>query len=139
VKKERLTQLVPIERIERLIHLARGEKVLLDADLAKLYGVETKALNRAVRRNRCRFPEDFMFQLTTDEVADLRCQTGTSSSGYGGRRYLPYGSDRHAGNLCAGISLNGVGGEFGDSERDFPAAITNSKCSMLNAQMKSSI
>jgi hypothetical protein len=84
------TQLVPVERIERLIHLVRGEKVLLDADLAMLYGVETKALNRAVKRNQSRFPQDFMFQLTAEEAANLRCQIGTSSSGYGGRRYLPY-------------------------------------------------
>ena len=86
----RMTQLVPVERVERLIHLARGEKVLLDADLATLYGVETKVLNRAVKRNRSRFPQDFMFQLTAEEAANLRCQIGTSSSGYGGRRYLPY-------------------------------------------------
>jgi len=85
-----MTQLVPVEQVERLIHLARGEKVLLDADLAMLYGVETKALNRAVKRNRSRFPQDFMFQLTAEEAANLRCQTGASSSGYGGRRYLPY-------------------------------------------------
>jgi hypothetical protein len=85
-----VTQLVPTEQVERLIHLARGEKVLLDADLAKLYGVETKALNRAVKRNRSRFPQDFMFQPTAEEAAHLRCQIGTSSSGYGGRRYRPY-------------------------------------------------
>jgi hypothetical protein len=85
-----LTQLVPVEHVERLIHLARGEKVLLDADLATLYGVETKVLNRAVKRNRSRFPHDFMFQLTAEEAANLRCQIGTSTSGYGGRRYLPY-------------------------------------------------
>jgi len=84
------TQLVPIERVESLIHLARGEKVLLDADLAKLYGVETKALNRAVKRNQSRFPQDFMFQLTAEEASNLRCQIGTSRSRYGGRRYLPY-------------------------------------------------
>ena len=90
LSNSRTTRLVPFERIEKLIHLARGEKVLLDADLAKLYGVETKALNRAAKRNRSRFPQDFMFQLTAEEAANLRCQTGTSSSAYGGRRYLPY-------------------------------------------------
>ncbi len=74
----RVTQLVPIERVERLIRLARGEKVLLDADLAALYCVETKALNRAVKRNLSRFPQDFMFQLTANEAEALRCQTGTS-------------------------------------------------------------
>ena len=76
------TQLIPIERIEKLIHLVRGEKVLLDADLAKLYGVETKALTRAVKRNRSRFPPDFMFQLTAEEAEILKCQIGTSSSGH---------------------------------------------------------
>lgn len=90
VSNPQVTQLVPVERVERLIHLARGEKVLLDADLARLYGVETKALNRAVKRNLSRFPQDFMFQLTAEEAGNLKCQIGTSSSGYGGRRYLPY-------------------------------------------------
>lgn len=84
------TQLVPVEQVEKLIHLARGEKVLLDSDLAQLYGVETKTLNRAVKRNLSRFPHDFMFQLTAEEAANLRYQIGTSSSEYGGRRYLPY-------------------------------------------------
>ena len=85
------TQLVPVEQVERLIHMARGEKVLLDSDLAALYGVSTGALNRAVRRNASRFPPDFMFQLTAEEAANLKCQFGTSSSGHGGRRRsLPY-------------------------------------------------
>lgn len=65
------TNLISIERLEDLIYLIRGEKVMLDRDLAKLYGVTTGALNQAVRRNRDRFPEDFMFQLTSAEVADL--------------------------------------------------------------------
>ena len=90
MNNQSVTQLVPVEQIERLIRLARGEKVLLDADLARLYGVETKALNRATKRNRGRFPSDFMFQLTAKEAANLRCQFGTSSLGYGGRRYRPY-------------------------------------------------
>ena len=81
--------LVPPERIERSILMVRGEKVLLDADLADLYGVETKALTRAVRRNMERFPDDFMFQLTADEFHDLRRHSGTSSQ-WGGRRYAPY-------------------------------------------------
>ena len=80
--------MVPVERIERLILLIRGQKVMLDADLAELYRVDTKALNRAFRRNRDRFPEDFVFQLTENEFEDLRCQIGTSR--WGGRRYLPY-------------------------------------------------
>ena len=79
------------ETIERSIHVVRGERVMLDADLAALYGVETRRLNQAVRRNRARFPEDFMFRLRSDEVRNLRSQNVISSSGgYGGRRYLPY-------------------------------------------------
>ena len=82
------TALARVERIERVILVIRGQKVMLDSDLAKLYGVETKTLNRAVRRNHDRFPADFMFQLTAEEAANLRCQIGTSS--YGGRRYRAY-------------------------------------------------
>ncbi len=82
--------LIPVERIEHAILLIRGQKVMLDRDLAALYGVETKSLNKAVRRNLDRFPSDFMFQLTAEEAQNLRFQIGTSSSGYGGRRYLPY-------------------------------------------------
>lgn len=79
---------IPQERIERHILLIRGQKVMLDADLAELYDVETKALNLAVRRNSSRFPEDFMFQLTPQEFEDLRFHFETSSS-WGGRRYPP--------------------------------------------------
>jgi hypothetical protein len=79
----------PTERIERSILLIRGQKVLLDVDLAALYGVTTKRLNEQVRRNRARFPEDFMLQLTAEEVASLRSQFATSNKGRGGRRYAP--------------------------------------------------
>jgi hypothetical protein len=81
--------LVPVRRIEQAIMQIRGHKVMLDADLAALYGVETKALVRAVKRNIERFPDDFMFQLTLDEFRNLRCQFGTSNI-RGGRRYPPY-------------------------------------------------
>jgi hypothetical protein len=84
------TDLISIEKIEQAIYFIRGEKVMLDGDLASLYGVETKILNRAVKRNLQRFPPDFMFQLTEDEAEALRCQIGTSNKGRGGRRYLPY-------------------------------------------------
>ena len=77
-------------QIAPLVRWLRHEKVMLDADLAELYGVETKALNRAVKRNADRFPADFMFRLTLAEAEDLRCQIGTSSPRHGGRRYLPY-------------------------------------------------
>jgi hypothetical protein len=81
--------LLPPERIERSILLIRGQKVMLDADLAALYGVETKQLVRAIKRNISRFPPDFMFQLSKDDFENLRCHFGTSSQ-WGGRRYPPY-------------------------------------------------
>ncbi len=77
--------IVLAERVEKMIYLARGQKVMLDADLAALYGVETKVLNRAVRRNAARFPDDFVFILVPQEVRSLRCQIGPSS--WGGHRY----------------------------------------------------
>jgi len=86
-----MEQLVPIERIEAKILLIRGQKVMLDRDLAELYGVTTGNLNKAVRRNTERFPEDFMFQLTKEEFDDLIFHFGISKTeGRGGRRYLPY-------------------------------------------------
>ena len=78
---------IPDELVMSKIHLIRDHKVMLDRDLAKLYDVETKYLKRAVRRNISRFPNDFMFNLTKKELADLRCQIGTSS--WGGARYSP--------------------------------------------------
>ncbi len=87
--KKKTTQIKSAFIIEHRILMIRGEKVLLDADLAKLYNVETKALTRAVKRNIDRFPEDFMFQLSKEEFEILRRQNGTSSE-WGGRRYPPY-------------------------------------------------
>lgn len=83
------TSLVPLERVEQRILRLRSHNVMLDADLAALYEVPTGKLTRAVRRNLDRFPEDFMFRLTKEEVQNLRSQIGISSS-WGGRRYLPY-------------------------------------------------
>lgn len=77
-------------KIENMIYVIRGQKMMFDSDLAELYGVLTKNLNKAVQRNLERFPRDFMFQLTTEKVEALRFQFGTSKSGRGGRRYLPY-------------------------------------------------
>ena len=82
-------RLVPTEVIVRKILLLRGEKVLLDRDLAELYGVETRALKQAVRRNRKRFPEDFMFELTKQEFEDWRSQFVISNSDKMGLRYRP--------------------------------------------------
>jgi hypothetical protein len=89
----RISQVIPIEVVERLIFVTRGQKVMLDSDLARLYAVETGALNRAVKRNASRFPSDFMFQLTKAEAKNLRCQFGISNPG--GRRYLPYVFSEH--------------------------------------------
>jgi len=81
---------IPQEIIESKIYVFRGKNVMVDRDLATLYGVQTKVLNQAIRRNSKRFPEDFMFQLTDQESQNLRSQIVTSSLEYGGRRYSPY-------------------------------------------------
>jgi len=81
---------VSVQLIERRIYLIRGHKVMVDVDLAELYGVPTKRLNQQVQRNRKRFPEDFMFQLTKAEAENLRLQFATSRSSHGGLRSLPY-------------------------------------------------
>ncbi len=94
--------LIPVERIEGAILEIRGQKVMLDADLAVIYGVETKALVRAVKRNAGRFPSGFMFQLTKEEFDRLRCQNGTSK-GRGGRRHLPYAFTEHGVVMLASI------------------------------------
>ena len=80
---------VPIERITTMIYLIRNKKIMLDRDLAALYGVETKQLKRAVRRNISRFPADFMFELTKQELKDWRSQFGTSNAVKMGLRYVP--------------------------------------------------
>jgi hypothetical protein len=80
--------MIPQEKIESRIFLVRGKRIMLDSDLANLYGVPTKSLNLAVKRNIERFPEDFMFQINKDEYDSLRFQFETSKRG--GRRYLPY-------------------------------------------------
>lgn len=85
-----MTAVVPTESIVSKIFFLRGEKILLDQDLAYLYGVETGILNRAVKRNFERFPKDFMFQLSAEEWELLRCHFGISKARRGGRRYLPY-------------------------------------------------
>lgn len=94
--------LVLADRIASAILLLRGEKVMLDADLAALYGVETKALVRAVKRNVERFPEDFMFQLTKSEFDNLRYQSGTSRS-WGGRRTAPYAFTEHGVTMLSSV------------------------------------
>ncbi|MCX5900526.1 MAG: ORF6N domain-containing protein, partial [Proteobacteria bacterium] len=83
-------QLVPVELIENKIFMIRGLKVMIDRDLAELYGIPTFRFNEAVKRNRKRFPDDFMFQLTAAEDAALTSQIAISNNGRGGRRSLPY-------------------------------------------------
>jgi hypothetical protein len=108
--------IVPVERVERCIFVVRGQKVILDADLARFYGVPTKRLNEAVKRNAERFPVDFAVQLTAEEFADLRSQFATSS--YNDRmrsqiataskrnvRFLPYAFTEH-GAIMAATVLN---------------------------------
>jgi hypothetical protein len=82
--------LVPPGRIERRIIVIRGENVMLDDDLARIYGVETRVLVQAVKRSARRFPPDFMFQLSREEFEGLRAQLGSANPGRGGRRYLPH-------------------------------------------------
>ncbi|HKC62492.1 MAG TPA: ORF6N domain-containing protein [Pyrinomonadaceae bacterium] len=89
-KKTSLVRQLPVALIERRIYLIRGKKVMIDSDLAELYGVPTYRLNEAVKRNRKRFPEDFMFQLTKEEAESLTSQFAMSKTGRGGRRTRPY-------------------------------------------------
>ena len=85
-----MKELILVETIEQKIYLVRRHKVMLDRDLAEMYEVPTRRLNEQVKRNISRFPSDFMFQLSSEEADNLRSQFATSSSGHGGRRYLPY-------------------------------------------------
>lgn len=94
-----------IGEVAQRILVIRGQRVLLDADLAKFYGESTKRLNQQVNRNRQRFPDDFMFQLTEEEFANLRLQSATSSSAHGGRRYAPLAFTEH-GAIMASMVLN---------------------------------
>ncbi len=105
--KKRITvmQAVPTERIERLIYLIRGQRVILGADLAVLYGVVTWRLHEQVKRNQARFPDDFVFQLTSEEDRALTSQIARSKPGRGGRRTLPYAFTEH-GAIMAAMVLN---------------------------------
>jgi hypothetical protein len=96
-------EIILVDQIAPLILTLRGQKVLLDHDLASLYGVLTKRLNEQVRRNAKRFPTDFVFQLTTEEAEALRSQNATSKPGRGGRRYLPYAFTEHGAFMAATI------------------------------------
>jgi len=90
-------------QLETLIYEIRGQRVMLDSDLAKIYGVETKSLNRAVKRNTDRFPNDFVFQISSHEWENLKCQIGTSSLEHGGRRRPPYAFTEHGAIMAANV------------------------------------
>lgn len=92
-----------VSDLQDRIFTIRGEKVILDSDLAEIYGVETKILNKAVARNLKRFPPDFAFRLTQQELTNLRCQNGTSSSAWGGRRYPPWVFTEHGALMAANV------------------------------------
>lgn len=123
-----MTQIAPLpENLAQLVFLVRGEKVLLDADLAMLYGVETGALNRAVKRNNERFPADFMLQLSPDEWEDLKCQVGISSSPASAAKTQKPGSIR---SQIAATSLHG-------GRRAIPYAFTEQGIAMLSSVLRS--
>ena len=90
-------------RVESKLLLLRNQKVILDVDLAELYGVSVKRLNQQLKRNADRFPADFLFQLSRPEHANLRLHFATSSSAHGGRRYLPYAFTEHGAIMAATI------------------------------------
>ncbi len=98
------SELLPLPVVEE-IFAVRGTRVILDVDLARIYGVEARSLNQAVKRNASRFPRDFAFQLTSEEFDDLRSQSVISRSAHGGRRYLPWAFTEH-GAIMAATLLN---------------------------------
>jgi len=104
VPKDKKVSIVPLEHVVSHIFLVRGQKVMLDTDLAELYGVTTKRLNEQVRRNGDRFPSDFMFQLNTREYSSLRSQFATLKLGRGQhRKYLPYVFTEHGAIMAAAV------------------------------------
>lgn len=98
-----MSQVALVEKVERRIFLIRGHKVMLDSDLAELYGVGAKVLNRAVKRNRARFPEDFMFQLNAEEYRSLRYQFGTLKGRGKHRKYLPHAFTEQGVAMLSGV------------------------------------
>lgn len=102
-EEKQKTSLTVIEGIEEKIYLIRGQKVMLDSDLAEVYQVETKMLNRAVKRNVDRFPEDFMFQLTDKEAESMRFQIGTASASKRNVRFRPYAFTEHGAVMLASV------------------------------------
>jgi len=106
-RQKQFDSTISLQMLRERIHLIRGQRVMIDSDLASLYCVTTRRLNEQVRRNRSRFPEEFAFHLTPEEFSNLMSQNATSSSGWGGRRKLPYAFTEH-GVLMAANVLNSV-------------------------------
>jgi phage regulator Rha-like protein len=100
---KRKESIIPVEQFENLVRVIRGKKVMLDSDLARIYGVPTFRFNEAVKRNKHRFPEDFMFQLTSKEATVLTSQIAMSKRGRGGRRTPPYAFTEHGALMAANI------------------------------------
>jgi phage regulator Rha-like protein len=99
----RVVQMVLVKPVEPRILILRGVRVILDSELAELYGVQVKRLNEQVKRNAERFPQDFMFQLSPREDKNLRSQFATSRSSHGGRRHLPYAFTEHGAIMAATV------------------------------------
>ncbi len=95
--------IIPSEQVENLIFVIRGQKIILDSDLAQLYEVTTRRLNEQVKRNKERFPDDFMFRLCKEEFENLKSQFATSNSTWGGRRKLPYAFTEHGAIMAASV------------------------------------
>ena len=129
-----MTQVIPKpENLARLVLFIRGEKVLLDTNLADLYGVEARVLNQSVARNRARFPDDFMFQLTTEEWTAMRSQIVTASGAKGSKSSQTVMSSRPVAGLTSQIVMsNGRGGR-----RTLPYAFTEQGVAMLSSVLRS--
>ena len=129
-----MTQIIPKpENLAKLVFLIRGEKVLLDTDLADLYGVEARVLNQSVARNRNRFPDDFMFQLTTEEWTAMRSQIVTTSAAKGGKSSQTVTSSPADTGLTSQIVMSNKRG----GRRTLPYAFTEQGVAMLSSVLRS--
>ena len=125
-----------IAQLESAIHLIRGQRVMFDSDLAAIYGVTTKRLNEQVRRNISRFPEDFAFQLTAEELTNLRSQIATSSF-HGGRRYRPWVFTEHGAIMLASVLNSDIAAQA--SVRVVRAFVRLREMVAANAQLSSQL
>ena len=129
-----MTQITPKpENLAKLVFLIRGEKVLIDTDLADLYGVEARVLNQSVARNRNRFPDDFMFQLTTEEWTAMRSQIVTTSTPQGGKSSQTVTSSPPEDGLTSQIVMSNARG----GRRTLPYAFTEQGVAMLSSVLRS--